>query len=416
MYLLKKVFFLTSLLLLVIPDEYGHAQNSSPSPAPNVYLDCNRCSFDYIRTNIDFVNYVRDQSDADIYLRITNAQTGSGREYTMEFRGIPPFSERLETLRFTSLNTATSDEERSELMRHIRLGLVPFLTETVVMQSLDVIRDSPIQEGAPMTQAVDQWNNWVFEIGLGTTFDKEETEFNYELRGGLEAERITENWKMDYGLDVELDRTDIELSSGTRHVNRDSWEFDSFVAYSFSRHFSLGIFTEAGASKTNNILVNLEASPAVEYSFFPYDEFQERRWILQYRITPSYRNYDQTTVFLKDSEVVTQQVLTHQLRFDQPWGRINVWMSASSYLHDLSLNRFRFYPSLSIRVTRGLFVNLYGRYGIINDQISLPADDITDTERLLGERQQATSYNFRLSFGFSYTFGSVYSNVVNPRF
>ncbi|MEX1212995.1 MAG: hypothetical protein WEA36_09135 [Balneolaceae bacterium] len=408
--------FIVSILFLGVSGSRAEAQNRPQSPAPNVYLDCNRCSFDYVRLNIDFVNYVRDQADADIYLRITDAQTGSGREYTLEFRGIPPFSERLEVLTFTSLQSATSDEERTQLMRYIRVGLVPFLTETIVMQGLDVSGYSPIEDLQSETQIVDPWNNWVFEIDLATSFDKEETEFNYEIEGGLEAERITENWKMDYSLDIELDRTEIDLSSGTRYVNRDSWSFDSFVAYSIRRHFSIGLFTEASASKTDNILVNLEASPAIEYSFFPYNEFQERRWVLQYRITPSYRNYDQTTVFLKNHEIVSQQVLSHQLRFDQPWGRIDIWTSASSYLHDLSLNRFQLNPYFSIRITRGLSVFLNGRYQIINDQISLPAEDITDTERLLGERQQATSYEFWLSFGFSYTFGSAYSNIVNPRF
>ncbi|MEX2574927.1 MAG: hypothetical protein WD317_11545 [Balneolaceae bacterium] len=394
------------------------AQTLPQSPVPNVYLDCDVCSFDYIRSNIDFVNYVRDQADADIYLRITDAVTGSGREYALDFRGIAPFSERRDTLFYISPNTDTSDEERAGLVRHIRVGLVPFVTKTVVMQSLDVIHDLPAIE-APATTGIqleDPWNQWIFEIDLGTSFDREETEFNYEIEGGVDAERVTDHWKFDMGLELEIDRTEIDLSSGTRKVNRDSWDADGFIAYSLSDHFSAGLFSGVSASRIDNILLAYEASPAIEYSFFPYSEFQERRWILQYRITPSHRNYDRTTVYLKDSEVLTQQVLSHQLRYDQPWGRIDLWMSASSYLHDLSLNSFEFNPSFNIRIVRGLSASMSGQYRIINDQISLPAEDITDTELLLGERQQATSYDFQLSFGLSYTFGSIYSNVVNPRF
>lgn len=403
--LLTAIFFpLTSL-----------AQNTQESGVPNVYVDCNRCPVSYIRTNVDFVNYVRDQADADIYLRITNASTGSGRQYILDFRGISPFSSRRDTLVFESPNTATSDEERAELVRNIRIGFIPFITGTAAMRSIDVVRNTVVEDS--MTEVPDDpWNHWIFEVDLQTSFDMEDTEFNYEIESGFEAERITENWKYDIRMNYEVDRTRIDLTSGTRNVNRDSWNVNSFIAYSLSNHFSIGLFTRANASRTRNILLNMEASPAIEYSVFDYQEFQERRWVFQYRITPSYRNYDRTTVYLKDSEFLFRQVLSQQLRYDQPWGRINMRISASSYLHDLSLNSFEFDPSLSIRITRGLFVNLYGNYRIINDQISLPAEDITDTERLLGERQQATSYELRFSFGLSYTFGSIYSNIVNPRF
>ncbi len=391
------------------------AQNSQQAGIPNVYVDCNRCQMSYIRTNVDFVNYVRDQADADIYLRLTDASTGSGRQFIIDLRGIPPFSDRRDTLVFESPNTATSDEERAELVRHIRIGLIPFVTGTSAMNSIDVVRNTMVDDTIT-EEPDDPWNRWVFETDLQASFDMEDTEFNYEIESGFNAERITEKWKYDIRMEYEVDRTKIDLSTGTRKVNRDSWYARSFIGYSLRDHLSIGLFTRANASRTQNILINLEASPAVEYSVFEYPEFQERRWVFQYRITPIYRNYDRTTVYLKDSEFLFQQVLSQELRYDQPWGRINVGISATSYLHDLSLNSLEFDPSLSIRITRGLFVNFYGNYRIINDQISLPAEDITDTERLLGERQQATTYELRFSFGVSYTFGSIYSNIVNPRF
>lgn len=392
-----------------------NAQDSQQQGTPNIYVDCNRCSLNYIRTNVDFVNYVRDQADADIYMRITEAGTGSGKQYVIDFRGIPPFSEIREALVFESPNTATSDEERAELVRIIRIGLIPFITGTVAMRNIDVVRKT-VEEDAILDAPVDPWNQWIFEVDLETSFDMEETEFNYEIESGFNAERITDKWKYDIRMEYEVDRTRIDLTSGTRKVNRDSWYANSFIGYSLSDHFSIGLFTRANASRTGNILIKAQASPAIEYSVFDYMEFQERRWIFRYRITPSYTNYNRTTVYLKDSEYLFQQIISQQLRYDQPWGRINIGISATSYLHDMSLNSLEFDPSLSIRITRGLFVNLYGRYRIINDQISLPAGDITDTERLLGERQQATTYELRFSFGLSYTFGSIYSNIVNPRF
>lgn len=411
---MKTYVLVCFILTVILYPLTTSGQESQQSRVPNVFVDC-RCSVNYIRTNVDFVNYVRDQADADIYLRITDAPTGSGRQFVLDFRGLSSFSARRDTLVFETPNTATSDEERAELVRHIRIGLIPFIKGTAAMQGIDVVRNSVVEDA--ITEIPDDpWNQWIFEVDLRTSFDMEDTEFNYEIESGFEAERITEKWKYDLRMDYEIDRTKIELSTETRSVNRDSWFVNSFIGYSLRDHLSIGLFSRANASRTNNILINAEASPAIEYSVFDYQEFQERRWVFQYRITPNYRNYNRTTVYLKDSEFLMRQVLSQELRYDQPWGRIDVRVSASSYLHDLSLNSFVFDPSLSIRITRGLFINLNGRYNIINDQISLPAEDITDTERLLGERQQATSYELRFSFGLSYTFGSIYSNIVNPRF
>ncbi len=44
-------------------------------------------------------------------------------------------------------------------------------------------------------------------------------------------------------------------------------------------------------------------------------------------------------------------------------------------------------------------------------KLDQPLEDI-----LLQKKMLATNYNYRLSVGVSYTFGSIYSNIVNPRF
>ncbi|MEX1011696.1 MAG: hypothetical protein WDZ29_06505 [Balneolaceae bacterium] len=404
------------LLLFSLPLTV-QAQEEEPLQAPNVYLDCYSCYFDYVRTQIEFVNYVRDQSDAHVYLRITDAQTGSGREYVLDFRGIEPFFSNRDTLTYVTSNTDTQAEVREGLVRHIRLGLIPFAVKTLAIENLDVLHRVPDrEEDQSLSPLEDPWNHWIFDVDLGTSLDAEESELSYEVDGGLSAERITEMWKIDMQVEFELDRERIELTTGTRHVNRDSWEFDGFLAYSLGNRISAGLYSQLSYSQTGNIDLNVEASPAIEYSFFPYSEFQERRFVLRYQMTPSYRDYRETTIYLKESELVARQVLYANIRYDQPWGRIDIDITASNYMHDFSINRFEIGPSFNIRITRGLSVSLSGDYEIINDQISLPAEDITDTERLLGERQQATSFEYGISFGLSYTFGSQFSNTVNPRF
>ncbi|MEX0771314.1 MAG: hypothetical protein WD035_11300 [Balneolaceae bacterium] len=381
---------------------------------PSVYLDCSGyCYGSYIRTNIEFVNYVRDQEDADIYLRITNASTGTGREYVMDFRGIEPFSARRDTLVYHSLNTDSSDERRLGLVRRLKLGLTPFLTNTDLAGDLTVLYEP---SGEPVNEnQEDPWNSWVFDIRLGSTVDVEETESNFGLDSRISAERITHDWKIRSSVEGRPNRRTIELSEGTRHVNRDRAEFDGSVVYGIGNHFAVGVFSSFDYSRRENTRYEFQASPAFEYSVYPYSDFQERRIFIQYRVTPSYREYAETTIFQKDSETLLQQVLSTRVRYDQPWGRIDIRLWASNYFHDFAINRVSINPSLNIRITRNLSFNIYARYRAINDQISLPAGDPDDIDLLLGQREQATSYDFRVSFGFSYTFGSIFSGAVNPR-
>ena len=42
-----------------------------------VFLDCAQCDFNNIRQDISFVNYVRDQSDADVHVLVTTQDTAS---------------------------------------------------------------------------------------------------------------------------------------------------------------------------------------------------------------------------------------------------------------------------------------------------------------------------------------------------
>ena len=52
----------------------------------------------------------------------------------------------------------------------------------------------------------------------------------------------------------------------------------------------------------------------------------------------------------------------------------------------------------------------------VHDQIWLPAEVADDDEVLLGNKRLPTDFEYKLDFGFSYRFGSIYNNVVNPRF
>jgi hypothetical protein len=78
-----------------------------------VFLDCNRCDFDYLRTELAYVDYVRDRADARLHILVTTQGTGAGgTAYTMSFIGLKDFAGKADTLVYTSRPTDTRDEIR----------------------------------------------------------------------------------------------------------------------------------------------------------------------------------------------------------------------------------------------------------------------------------------------------------------
>ncbi len=71
---------------------------------------------------------------------------------------------------------------------------------------------------------------------------------------------------------------------------------------------------------------------------------------------------------------------------------------------------------LSVRILKGLSVRLRGGVARINDQLSLVRGEASEAEILLQLQELATSYNLDGEIGVTYTFGSIYNNIVNPRF
>jgi hypothetical protein len=407
-------------LLLSITESIVAQGTNRLEPIPNVYLDCNSCDITFIRTNITFVNYVRDQEDASIYLRISDQRTaGGGIEYTLEFSDIGVERARTDTLRYISSNNDTGDERRRGLNRYIKIGLIPYVTNTEAVRAIDIFYEESEENGVDSEIVEDPWNSWVFDVDVRSNMWGEDTEFNFGLFSGFEAERTTELWKIRGNVRGEIRRRNVDVSGETLKVNRDWGSYWGMAAYSLTEHFSVGLFNGASFNRVNNIALSTYIAPAVEYNFFPYSEFQTRRFVVQYQLTPNLRRYYNTTIFLKDSETIMSQEISSRLRYDQRWGRIDIRVSGKHYFHDLSVNRIEINPAFNIRVMRGLSVSVSGRYRIINDQLSLelPVDvDPNDPESIIIGVQRPTSFDFSFSFGLSYTFGSIYNNIVNPRF
>src|SRR3989441_4994994 len=106
------------------PDTSRSVQDS----ALRVFFDCPNfdrgCDFDFMRTEIGFVNWVRNREDAHVHILISTQVTGGGGDaYTITFIGLKQFRGTTDTLHYVSNTTETRDEIRRRLARGLKMGL-----------------------------------------------------------------------------------------------------------------------------------------------------------------------------------------------------------------------------------------------------------------------------------------------------
>jgi hypothetical protein len=160
----------------------------------------------------------------------------------------------------------------------------------------------------------------------------------------------------------------------------------------------------------------IEIGPAVEYNIFPYEESTRRALTFILGAFFNYFDYDEITIFDETTETRPSGVLEIEYSVRQPFGTINIGFGAFAYLDNLEQHSFELGGRLNIRLVRGLELNINGEIERIKDQIHLARGGATDEEVLLRRRELGTEWRYRLGLSLSYTFGSIYNNVVNPRF
>ena len=90
-----------------------------------VYLDCNNCFGDYIREEVDMVEYVRDPAEADVHILVSQSDTGSGgTERAVALIGLGRFKGLDFKSRALSQSGDTEDTQRQRLATAITIGLL----------------------------------------------------------------------------------------------------------------------------------------------------------------------------------------------------------------------------------------------------------------------------------------------------
>ncbi|TFH28174.1 MAG: hypothetical protein E4H10_01355 [Bacteroidia bacterium] len=413
-----KLRFLPILLgLSVLFQLQAQEQDSTEAPqredAVRIFIDCSRCDMNYIREEIPYVNYVRDVKEAQVYILETSETTGSGgRKYTYAFVGQGEFLGRNDTLVYSSRPDDTRDYERIWRTQMLKMGLMPYVASSPLFKEVNIYPSENVEE-----QVVEgRWNNWVFELDAEPNFEGEETLKELSLRSSVSATKITHDWKLELEFDHRYTRTKYTYDD-TLYTNYKSYRgLDVLVVKSLGEHWSAGMRSQLLSSSYNNISFSLEIMPSLEYNIFPYSKSTNKQLRILYGIGSSYRMYSDTTIYNQIEELLWQQSLQVAYEVREKWGSINVSLEGSNFFHDFSKNRLELGGFISIRVLKGLSVRLRGGVARINDQLSLVRGEASEAEILLQLQELATGYNVEGEIGITYTFGSIYNNIVNPRF
>ncbi|MEP1307270.1 MAG: hypothetical protein ABJK11_16585 [Balneola sp.] len=413
-------FFFLFLALNALNSNSLFAQINSSTLT--VYIDCRGCDDDFVRSEVNYVNFVRDQSVAEVQLLVTLQRTGGGGfQFTLDYIGLGEFQGQDNTILFISPQSDTNELMRNRLVKYVKLGLVSYLSEKDIITDLEVNYIGTEEERtAANEEIIDPWNGWNFELGANANLSGEQSRENYRLNGSFEAQRTTENWKVRFDYWQNYNKRVFISTDSLGNEKRDEFTTEDqnvfgLVGRSLSDHWTIGSYFRGQSSTQNNIDLRIAATPTIEYSLFPYSEFNRRQITIRYGMLAEQNFYSDTTIFAKTEEFLLRQELNIEAEYTQPWGGIDSEIRLGNYMHDFSKNRLNFNLRVNMRVSRIFSFNVSGRYSVINDQLSIPAGDFSDAEILLNLRNQATSYNFGASFGFEINFGSVYNNVVNSR-
>jgi hypothetical protein len=409
------LFLLAGLTAPVLPQSQEAAPNIAElkQKAPRVFIDCQRCDHDYIRTEIPFVNYVRDPKEADVHVLITTQTTGSGgTEYTLTFIGQGVCANVDNTLIYASRKIDTSDEVRRGYVSILKMGLLPYAAKTPIRDLLGV----SFREKVSPTDVVDKWRFWVFSLSLGADLDQESQQKSKSLDFLLTANKITPDLKIRLGVEADFGDDQFEYEEGTISSQEEYGAFRSLFAKSLGEHWSVGFSLYADSSTYRNLRSRVSPAPVIEYDLFPYSQSTRRQLRFQYRLGYENVRYRNETIYNKMKESLWGQSLSATLEIEEPWGSLWASLEGSHYFHNFKYNRVEFDSELSFRIFKGLRLNVDASYERIRDQLALRKGNLTLEEILLRRRELATEYSLSFSVGFSYTFGSIYSNVVNPRF
>jgi hypothetical protein len=388
-------------------------QDTLRADAVKIFVDCRSCDMNYTRQEIPFVNYVRDTREAEVYLLVTNEGTGSGgTRFTFAFQGLGKYSGMNDTLLFTSNPDETGAIIREKKTHMIKMGLMRYVARTPLFDEVNIKNNGEVKQQI----AEDKWNNWVFMLQTNPQFNSEETYSRIALYNSFEISKVTPEIKLESEISYFNNKQKFIEDEVVSEYMIKSRSMQNLFVKSMGNHWSGGLRLDMESSTSMNYDFNADFLPSIEYDIYPYSEATHRQFRIMYSIGYEYSDYTDTTIYNKITEGLFKHSLRAAYQIQKKWGSINLSASGSNYLDDFSKNRFGFWGYTRLRIVKGLALSVNAGVTYVNNQMNLAKGELSEAERLLRLKQQATSFYLNGGCSLSYTFGSIYNNVVNPRF
>lgn len=385
-----------------------------------VFLDCpsGGCDRNFIVNEHSYAIWTQDRLDADVHLLITRLGTGAGGSaYTLLFIAQRRLAPTVDTLTASVPPNSSDDMRRRMLSSVINLGLASDAARFAGAELFTVAYAAPeIDPDAEPVVNSDRWNLWVYRARLSGNGSAESRSKDYELNASFSASRITDLWKLTFNADNEYQSQQFTLSDGTeRQFVLRSANVNSRIVRSLSPHFSVGTRVNAGLSEFRNQDAFVAVDLSAEYNLFPWVEATSRQLVGILAVGSRFYDYQEITIFerLSEHRPVARAIIAGESR--QPWGTLDGSLRYTQFLHDSERYNVSFYARSEFRLSRGLSLDVSAEAAKVQDQLYLPRGEASDDEVLTRQRALATAYRLRASVGISFTFGSIYNNIVNPR-
>jgi len=412
---------LKGLILLLIHSASAVAQIQDSvqkdQTVPKVFMICDFCDMDYYKNEIAHLVFVRDQRLADFNILFRVIRTGSGgEEYSLEFNGNNSYEGITVREKFNSTPNMSQNNIREGLLAAIKRGSLHFLIHSPLASNIEY-EVKGLNNGQPADSIRDKWNLWIFNVNANLFGSGQEYTSNISMGTSFSANRTSEKNLFETGFWYNKNSSVFKIE-GQDPIHYSIMEYGIYSqdAVSLGKHWALGYNSSIYASTVSNLRSNLTIAPTIEYNIFPYSESTNRQFRFNYQmgirqssyVSPSYRNHS--------SDLFLSQFFNIRYRLVKNWGNIGMGVGMLHLYDKENFYNINVSPSISWNIVKGLNFNVQGSYSVVRDQYFLKLDEATSTEVITGQTQLKSAYNFFVAMGISYSFGSIYNNVVNVRF
>ena len=383
-----------------------------PKPALMIFIDAPGLDPLALVKDMAYARPVPGPEEAQVWVRITSRAVEAGTEFSLSFVGQLGFSGVNDDLKIVAAAGGSPEDTLRTVAQTLGFGLMRYVVRTPLSKYMHIA----LLDKVSPTAVTDPWNFWVFSLSADAFLMGESTYKSQMYFGNFSAQRVTENLKvrLSVGATIQKDRYDLPDYKYSSSLN--SQNLRGLIARSINDHWSIGASVSVYASSFSNTRLGIDWAPGIEYDVFPYSQSTKKQLRLLYQVGFRSFHYIEETIFDRTAETRWGQSLTATLELKQPWGSISTTLDGYHYFYDFSKYRVELNGEISFRILEGLNFNIDGGGSWIRDQLNLAKGGASFEEAILRRKELSTIYTYFFMVGFSYSFGSIRSNIVNPRF